>query len=74
MFRIGQKVKIYTSVGYIVGMEIDPLEENEVNWEANNGIIYTVRRYAKFLADGYNDFHCCESDITPIIESNITNS
>lgn len=69
MFKIGQKVKMKNTadlIGYIVGIEIDPLEEYEVNLEVKYHTIYTVRRYASFLNNGYNNFHCCEDEIEPI--------
>lgn len=69
MFRVGQKVKIKDAndlIGYIVRIEIDPLEENEVNWEAKYYVTYIVRRYAPFLINGYNDFVRTENDIESI--------
>ena len=69
MFRIGQKVKLKNAndlIGYIVRIEIDPLEENDVSYEVKYYVTYRVRRYAPFLINGYNDFGCTENDIEPI--------
>lgn len=69
MFEIGQKVKIKDAdglIGYIVGIEIDPLGEYEVNWEAKHSVTYTIRRYAPFLMNGYSDLARSENEIEPI--------
>ena len=66
MFRIGQKVKIKNTndlIGYIVRIEIDPLEENEVSYEVKYYVTYIVRRYAPFLLNGYSDFARTENEI-----------
>ena len=52
--NIGQKVKIYGNVGYLVSMNIDPLDENEVRYET---ITYTIRVFQPWYKDGYADFH-----------------
>ena len=66
MFKIGQKVKIKDAddlIGYIVGIEIDPLGEYEINWEIKHSVTYTIRRYAPFLINGYSDLVRCENEI-----------
>lgn len=52
--HIGQKVEIYGNIGYLVSMDIDPLEECEVRYET---ITYTIRVFKPFYKDGYADFH-----------------
>ncbi len=67
MFKIGDKVtfgSVYTFVGYIVGINIDPLEEYEVNFEKNNWVNYTVRVFKDFYKDGFSDFQRTEKDLT----------
>lgn len=67
MYKIGQKVQIVDTVrpitGYIVKMEIDPIEEVDVASEAEDWIIYTIRVYKNFYRDGYTDFCRTERDI-----------
>lgn len=67
MYKIGQKVQIVDTVrpitGYIVKMEIDPIEEVDVASEAEDWIIYTIRVYKNFYRDGYTDFCRTEKDI-----------
>lgn len=51
MFKIGDKVSFssdYTMTGYIVGINIDPIEESDVNFEKNNWVDYTIRVFKKF--------------------------
>ena len=67
MFKIGDKVSFgsnYTFIGYIVGINIDPLEEYEVNFEKNNWVNYTVRVFKDFYKDGFSDFQRTEKDLT----------
>lgn len=52
--HIGQKVEIYGNIGYLVSMNIDPLEECEVKYET---ITYTIRVFQPWYKDGYADFH-----------------
>ena len=72
MYKIGQKVQIIDTVkpiiGYIVKMEIDPLEEIDVASEAKEWIIYTIRVYKPFYTDGYTDYHRTERDIKNVGE------
>ena len=60
MYKIGQKVWFGEATnpitGYIVKMEIDPLEEIEVASEAKDWIIYTIRVYKDFYINGYTDY------------------
>lgn len=67
MYKIGQKVQIIDSVrpitGYIVKMEIDPIEEVDVASESKDWIIYTIRVYRRFYRDGYTDYGRTERDI-----------
>lgn len=60
MYKIGQKVQIVDTVrpitGYIVKMEIDPLEEVDVASETKDWIIYTIRVYKHFYIGGYTDY------------------
>ena len=67
MFKIGDKVSfgsVHTFVGYIVGINIDPLEEYEVNFEKNNWVNYTIRVFKDFYKDGFSDFQRTEKDLT----------
>lgn len=64
MYKIGQKVQIADTIeGYIVKMEIDPLEEIDVASESKEWIIYTVRVYKPIYINGYTDYYRTERDI-----------
>lgn len=67
MYKIGQKVQLLNTIkpiiGYIVKMEIDPLEEIDVVSEAKEWIIYTIRVYESFYIDGYADYCRTEREI-----------
>ena len=67
MYKIGQKVQIIDTIepimGYIVKMEIDPLEEIDIVFESKEWIIYTIRVYKPFYINGYTDFTRTERDI-----------
>lgn len=67
MYKIGQKVRIIDTIesviGYIVKMEIDPLEEVDVTFESKEWIIYTIRVYKSFYVNSYTDFTRTERDI-----------
>ena len=68
MFKIGDKVSIKTNMdwlleGYIVKIEIDPLEEIEVNFDKTNYVFYTVRVFKNFYKNGYADFSRTEDDL-----------
>lgn len=67
MYKIGQKVQLLNTIkpiiGYIVKMEIDPLEEIDVVSEAKEWIIYTIRVYESFYIDGYADYYRTEREI-----------
>ena len=68
MYKIGQKVQIINGVvepvtGYIIAMEIDPLEETDVAAETKEWIIYTIRVYKHFYTNGYTDYRRTERDI-----------
>ena len=66
MFKIGDKVSFgsdYTMTGYIVGINIDPIEESDVNFEKNNWVDYTIRVFKKIYAGGFFDFRRTEDEI-----------
>jgi hypothetical protein len=67
MYKVGQKVQIIDTIeptiGYIVKMEIDPLEEIDVTSETKNWIIYTIRVYKPFCTNGYTDYCRTEREI-----------
>ena len=67
MYKIGQRVRLVgvgvPIIGYIVKMEIDPLEETEVASESKEWIIYTIRVYKDFYTNGYTDYCRTERDI-----------
>lgn len=67
MYKIGQKVQLLNvpkpTTGYIVKMEIDPLEEITVASESKEWIIYTVRVYKPFYMNGYTDYCRTEREI-----------
>ena len=67
MFKIGDKVSFgsnYIFIGYIVGINIDPCEESDVNFDKNNWVTYTVRVFKDFYKDGFTDFRRTENDLT----------
>lgn len=67
MYKIGQKVQIIDTArpitGYIVNMEIDPIEEADIASEVKDWIIYTIRVYKRFYRDGYTDYYRTERGI-----------
>lgn len=67
MYKIGQKVQLrgvdIPIIGYIVKMEIDPLEEAEVASESKEWILYTIRVYKDFYINGYTDYRRTEREI-----------
>ena len=63
MYKIGQKVRLNEEIGYIVKIEINPLEEIDVAFEAKDWIIYTIRVYKRFCLNGYTDYYCTEKEI-----------
>lgn len=60
MIQIGSKVSFGGLTGYVVKLEIDPLEERDVNFGT---VFYTIRVYKKFYQYGYADFVRLESDL-----------
>ena len=62
MFKIGDKVEFDEGkrIGYIVKIEIDPLEEFEVK---HDYVIYTVRIFRDFYLNGYTDFTRSTEDL-----------
>lgn len=70
MYKIGQKVQIIDTTepitGYIVKIEIDPLEETDVAFESKEWVGYTIRVYKPFYTNGYADFDRTENDIKSI--------
>ena len=66
MFKIGDKVSfgsVHTMIGYIVGINIDPIEESDVNFEKNNWVDYTIRVFKKIYTGGFFDFRRTEDEI-----------
>ena len=67
MYKIGQKVQLLGVIepitGYIVKMEIDPLEEIDIASEAKEWIIYTIRVYKTFYTNRYTDYCRTEREI-----------
>lgn len=59
--HVGQKVKFGEMEGYLIGINIDPLEESEVPYESYT---YTIRVFKPFYKDGYADFHRSEYDLS----------
>lgn len=62
-FKLGDKVlfgDVNELEGYIVGMEINPIEECEVSTEALDGVTYIIRRFAPFYEYGFTDFYRTE--------------
>lgn len=59
-YHIGQKVKFEALEGYIIGINIDSLEELDVAFESREWVSYTIRVYRKFYINGYTDF--CRSE------------
>lgn len=69
MFNIGDKVNFGTTsvlTGYIVKIEIDPLEEIDVKFDKTNYVFYTIRVFKDFYIDGYADFNRTEEDLTKV--------
>ena len=69
MFNIGDKVIFlcnFQLTGYIVKIEIDPIEEIEVNFDKKNYVFYTIRVFKDFYIDGYADFNRTEEDLTKV--------
>ena len=67
MFNIGDKVIFggnFQLTGYIVKIEIDPIEEIEVNFDKKNYVYYTIRVFKDFYKDGFSDFQRTEKDLT----------
>lgn len=62
---VGDKVMFgeYFTVGYIVKIEIDPIEESEVNFEKDNWVTYTIRVFEPFYKGGYADFQRSRDEI-----------
>lgn len=67
MYKIGQKVQLTNTIdpiiGYIVKMEIDPLEEIDIDYETKKWIIYTIRVYKPFYINSYTDYCRTEREI-----------
>lgn len=65
MFKIGEKVKFGDMVGYIVKIEIDPLDENDYDFgDPAYFATYTVRVFKAFYKYGYADFQRSQTDLT----------
>ena len=58
--KVGQKVKIYGNEGFLVGITIDPLDEDEVHYET---WIYQIRVFKPFYIDGYADYYRTSNDL-----------
>ena len=69
MFNIGDKVIFggnFQLTGYIVKIEIDPIEEIEVNFDKKNYVFYTIRVFKDFYIDGYADFQRTENEMIKV--------
>lgn len=69
MFNIGDKVEFgenFRLIGYIVKIEIDPLEEIDVKFDKTNYVFYTIRVFKDFYIDGYADFNRTENDLIKV--------
>ena len=58
--KVGQKIKFNGMEGYIIGINIDPLEECEVKYESYT---YTIRVFQPFYIGGYADFRRSGQDL-----------
>lgn len=64
MFKIGEKVKFDNMIGYIVKIEIDPLDEYD--YDLRDPVLfvtYTVRVFKAFYQYGYFDFQRSQTDL-----------
>lgn len=70
MLKIGDKVMLennHTMIGRIVEISIDPLEEEDVDFEMREPF-YKVRVWRDFWEYGYFDFGMTENDLK-LVES-----
>ena len=68
-FNIGDKVEFggnFRLIGYIVKIEIDPIEEIDVKFDKTNYVFYTIRVFKDFYIDGYADFNRTENDLIKV--------
>lgn len=64
MYHVGQKVRFDgDTIGYIVEIKIDPIEEYQVG---NDLVVYVIRFFADHLYNGYFDFCRTEGDFEVI--------
>lgn len=64
MFKIGEKVEFNNIMGYIVKIEIDPLDENDYDLRnPADFVTYTVRVFKAFYQYGYADFQRSQIDL-----------
>ena len=66
MLKIGDKVIFgsnHPMIGYIVGINIDPNKESDVNFNKNNWVDYTIRVFKPFYKGGYTDFQRSRDEI-----------
>lgn len=64
MFKIGEKVEFDGMVGYIVKIEIDPLDEYDYDLrDPAYFVTYTVRVFKAFYQYGYADFQRSQTDL-----------
>lgn len=69
VFEIGDKViidGIHPIEGYIVSIMIDPITEDEVEFEKKNWVVYIIRVFKNFYSDGYSDFYRDASSIRKV--------
>ena len=58
--KVGQKVNIYGSEGFLVGITIDPLDLDQVRYET---LTYQIRVFKPFYKDGYADYYRTGKDL-----------
>ena len=66
--NIGDKVVFdeYSTVGYIVKIEIDPISEFVTDFQTPEEFAtYTIRVFKPFYVGGYTDFQRSRDDLTP---------
>lgn len=64
MFKIGEKVEFDGMVGYIVKIEIDPLDEYDYDLrDPASFVTYAVRVFKPFYQYGYFDFQRTQTDL-----------
>lgn len=65
MFKIGDKVVFNETIGYIVKIEIDPIDEFDYDlYHVEEQVTYTIRVFKPFYQYGYYDFRRASDEIT----------